>query len=108
MLRQISIASLACSFATLLLVAAPAAALARSSTAPRTAVSNAPAAVGAPHPAASTAEKPRAAVPGKSAPEQPGPQSIPVPEIAARAEEVARALRDLDRLIAPDAFIDSI
>lgn len=108
MLRQISIASLACSFATLLLVAAPAAALAQSSTAPRTAVSNAPAAVGAPHPAASTAEKPRAAVPGKSAPEQPGPQSIPVPEIAARAEEVARALRDLDRLIAPDAFIDSI
>jgi potassium efflux system protein len=38
----------------------------------------------------------------------PALESIPVPEIARRAEEVAKQLRDIDRLVVPDYLTESI
>src|SRR5262249_36945603 len=47
--------------------------------------------------------------PAKAEPAKtPAPASIPVPEVARQAEEVARTLRDLDALLAPSPAIETI
>src|SRR5262245_62692267 len=40
--------------------------------------------------------------------EKPAPVSIPVPEVARRAEEVGKQLRDIEALIVPGPVIDGI
>ena len=48
------------------------------------------------------------ASPAPAAPEKPAPASIPVPEVARRAEDVGRQLRDLETLIVPGNAIAGI
>src|SRR5262245_39176986 len=60
--------------------------------------------------AAPPSKAPSAGAPSEPTPppKPPAPASIPVPEVARQAEEVAKTLRDIDALMAPGTAIESV
>src|SRR2546428_12617516 len=51
---------------------------------------------------------PSKAPPAPTATEKPAPQSIPVPEVARRADDIGKGLRDLETLAVPSPAIGAI